>query len=112
MSKKTKKGESKAERFVRLAKWRVSKALKELRRIGNLSSLASYEYTEKQVKAITEALYAAVGNIGIRFEEPCSAEKEDFKFEDWVVEGDYEIDQQLDEDNEGIETVVHNDKTG
>ena len=44
--------ESKAERFVRLAEPRVSRACKAI----SLISASSYEYTEKQVESMFEAL--------------------------------------------------------
>ena len=112
-TKKVRADETRAERFVRLAEWRVSKALAELRRIGNLASPVNYEYTEKQVKAIYTALTDAIRNIAIRFDEPCSAEKEDFKLVDWIVNGDNEIDKRLEDDDlEGYEVIEHDDQTG
>ena len=103
--------ESKSEKFVRLAEERVTKALGELRKIGNLAGPV-YEYTEKQVQAIITALNDGISNISVRFDEPCSAENEDFKFVDWIVDGDYEIDNGLDENDDDIETIVHTDETG
>ena len=100
--------ESKSEKFVRLAESRVTKVLSELRKVGNLAA-PNYEYTEKQVKALITALNDGVSNISVRFNEPCSAENEDFKFVDWIANGDDEIDQPTDEDG-GIETTFHNDK--
>lgn len=47
--------ESKAERFVRLAEPRVSRACKAISLIGHLAA-SSYEYTEKQVDAMFEAM--------------------------------------------------------
>ena len=40
----------KREKFVKLAEARVSKALKELQLIGNLSNRSAYEYSEEDVK--------------------------------------------------------------
>lgn len=103
--------ETKQERFVRLAEKRVTKALAELRKIGNLAG-PTYEYTEKQVKAIMMALERAVRDIADRFAEPCPADNESFSFVDWIVEnGDHGIDKELDEDgDDGIETTVHSDE--
>ena len=47
--------ESKSERFVRLAEPRVSRACNAISLIGHLSA-SSYEYTEKQVESMFEAL--------------------------------------------------------
>ena len=47
--------ESKAERFVRLAEPRVSRACKAISLIGHLSA-SSYEYTEKQVESMFAAM--------------------------------------------------------
>lgn len=47
--------ESKAERFVRLAEPRVSRACKAISLIGHLAA-SSYEYTDKQVDAMFEAM--------------------------------------------------------
>lgn len=47
--------ESKAERFVRLAEPRVSRACKAISMIGHLAA-SSYEYTEKQVEAMFGAM--------------------------------------------------------
>lgn len=47
--------ESKAERFVRLAEPRVSRACKAISLIGHLAA-SSYEYTDKQVEAMFGAM--------------------------------------------------------
>lgn len=47
--------ESKSERFVRLAEPRVSRACKAISLIGHLAA-SSYEYTDKQVDAMFEAM--------------------------------------------------------
>lgn len=47
--------ETKAERFVRLAEPRVSRACKAISLIGHLAA-SSYEYTDKQVDAMFEAM--------------------------------------------------------
>lgn len=47
--------ESKSERFVRLAEPRVNRACKAISMIGHLAA-NSYEYTEKQVESMFEAL--------------------------------------------------------
>ncbi len=47
--------ESKAERFVRLAEPRVSRACKAISMIGHLAA-SSYEYTDQQVDAMFTAM--------------------------------------------------------
>ena len=42
----------KRKKFVDLAEARVSRALKDIQLIGNLSNSAAYEYTETDVKKI------------------------------------------------------------
>lgn len=59
--------ESKADKFSRLASKRVTKALKAIANIGNLSG-GGYERTNEQVKKITDALTAAVNAVKARFE--------------------------------------------
>lgn len=55
-----------ADRFKQLAKKRVSKALKQIHLIGNLSG-SGYEYTDEQVAKIREALTDAVDSAMKRF---------------------------------------------
>ena len=52
LEEKEKAGESKAEKFVRLAELRMTKALKGIENLANLSNRSSYEYTDEQVKAM------------------------------------------------------------
>lgn len=47
--------ESKSERFVRLAEPRVSRACKAISLLANLAA-SQYEYTEKQVDTMFEAI--------------------------------------------------------
>ena len=102
--------ESKKEKFIRLAEKRVTKALQELRKIGNLAG-PTYEYAVEQVKAIITALNDAVAQISIRFDAPCSAENEDFHFVDWIPNGDGEVESADDYENlEGYETTIHTDE--
>lgn len=44
------------EKFVDLAKKRVSKAMKDIQLIGNLSNRSNYDYTEEDVGKIMKAL--------------------------------------------------------
>ncbi len=44
------------EKFVELAQKRVSKAMKDIQLIGNLSNRSNYDYTEEDVAKIMKAL--------------------------------------------------------
>lgn len=48
-------GESKADKFKRLGKYRVTKAVERIEQIGHLANKSQYEYTEEQINRI-EAL--------------------------------------------------------
>lgn len=58
--------ETKAQRFVRLAKQRVPKAIKQIANIGKLSG-GGYEYTSEQANKIVAALTAAVTEVKEKF---------------------------------------------
>ena len=106
--------ESKSEKFIRLAESRVTKTLNELRIVGNLCAPA-YEYTKEQVRAILTVLEYAVEDINLRFGEPGPAENEDFKFVDWIQPDDSDDSDDsvgFNEDDDDIETIIHNDETG
>lgn len=53
------KNETKSDKFVRLANFRVSKIIKSLKHLGNLGG-AGYESTEMQRKAIQTAITSAL----------------------------------------------------
>ena len=57
----------KRERFVRLANQRVTKAIKSINLVGNLSNKNNYSYTEQDVKQILMALEAEVKSVRERF---------------------------------------------
>lgn len=56
------------EKFVELAKKRVSKALKDIQLIGNLSNRSNYDYTEEDVTKIVKALTDEVSACRKKFE--------------------------------------------
>ena len=58
---------SKRDKFVSLAEKRVSKALKDIELVGNLSNRMSYDYSDKDVKQIFRALNAAVADAKAKF---------------------------------------------
>lgn len=55
------------DRFVTLAEKRVTRTIKDLRLIGNLSNKTNYSYTEEDVRKIIGALQAELRNLKRRF---------------------------------------------
>jgi hypothetical protein len=55
-------------KFVELAEKRVTKALNDLRLIGNLSNRSNYRYTEEDARKIYRALREAVDDVKARFD--------------------------------------------
>ena len=68
-------------KFVELAEKRVNRALKDLKLIGNLSNRSNYSYTEKDARAIINALQKAVNELKTRFESKGEQEEPLFKLE-------------------------------
>lgn len=56
------------EKFVELANKRVSKALKSIQLIGNLSNKSNYDYTDEDVAKIFRALQDEVSACKKRFD--------------------------------------------
>lgn len=59
--------ETKHDKFRRMGSGRVTRALKSIRLIGNLSSKDDYEYTEAEVAKIANALHSALDDTLNRF---------------------------------------------
>jgi len=57
----------KRDKFVELAEARVSRALKDLQLIGNLSNRSAYEFSEVDVRKIFSALQKALDSAKSRF---------------------------------------------
>ena len=55
-------------RFVALAEKRVTRALNDIRLIGNLSNRSNYTYTDEDARKICKALRDAVEEVRNRFE--------------------------------------------
>lgn len=72
-------GETKAEKFKRLATYRTQKALKALSSLENLSNRASYEYTEEDVEKIFGALTAKIEKTRALFSKTEKKEEDEFK---------------------------------
>lgn len=73
--------ETKADKFVRLAKQRVPNALKRLSHVENLASRQSYEYTPAQAQKIIDALLRAIQRIRDGF-AGAQAKTTDFSLDD------------------------------
>lgn len=56
------------EKFVELAQKRVSKAMKDIQLIGNLSNRSNYDYTEEDVGKIMKALSEEVSACRKKFD--------------------------------------------
>lgn len=63
-------------KFVKLASARVSKALKDIQLIGNLSNRSNYDYTDEDVARIFKALQDEISTCKRKFEH---ARKKDSK---------------------------------
>jgi len=71
----------KREKFVSLAEKRVTKTIKDLRLIGNLSNKTNYSYDEQDVKKIVGALENEVRNIKKQFESDKESQEVVFKLQ-------------------------------
>lgn len=71
--------ETDREKFVRLAETRVTKALKDIKLIGNLSNRSNYSYTEQDVRKIYATLKRALDDMKAKFDSKGASEDEIFK---------------------------------
>lgn len=62
-----KENESKRERFVRLAEARTNKIIDMIQLLGNCSNSSAYEYTQKDVDQIFNAIEAEVREAKKKF---------------------------------------------
>jgi uncharacterized protein YpuA (DUF1002 family) len=70
---------TKRSNFVRLAEARVTKALKSIKVIGNLSNKANYDYTDQDINKIVNALQAEINVLKSRFKNKGNSEAVEFK---------------------------------
>lgn len=56
------------KKFVALAEKRVTRALNDIRLIGNLSNKSNYKYTDEDARKICKVLRDAVEEVKARFE--------------------------------------------
>jgi len=71
----------KRSKFVQLANQRVTKALDQIRLIGNLSNRAAYEFTDEDTKKIVKALQRAVDATRVRFSDSGASSDQIFNLE-------------------------------
>ena len=64
------------DKFVELAEKRVSRVVKDIRLIGNLSNRTNYSYSDDDVKKIINTLKTEISKLQKRFETSV-AEKDD-----------------------------------
>ena len=69
----------KRNNFIRLAEARVTKALKAIKVVGNLSNKANYEYTDQDVQRIINALQAEILTLKSRFKNKGYGETVEFR---------------------------------
>lgn len=69
----------KRNNFIRLAEARVTKALKAIKVVGNLSNKANYEYTDQDIQKIINALQTEISALKSRFKNKGSGETAEFK---------------------------------
>lgn len=66
-------------KFVELAEKRVSRAIKDIGLVGNLSNRSNYSYTDQDAKKIHAALKKAVDEMKARFDAKGEAAEGIFK---------------------------------
>jgi len=69
------------DRFIALAESRVTRAINDIRLIGNLSNRSNYSYTEQEAEKIIRALEEALREIKALFKRK-NGGKTDFRLSD------------------------------
>jgi len=70
---------NKREKFVELAEARVSRTLKDLQLVGNLSNRSAYEFTDADVRKIFAALQKGLESARARFSKEGDGVGGDFR---------------------------------
>jgi hypothetical protein len=73
-------GETKAQRFERIAERRVNETLRSLRLLGNLADKRNYEYSDEQISLILAALDREYRVLRSKFKTTLTAEHVSFSF--------------------------------
>lgn len=71
--------ETDRDKFKRLAEQRVTRALKQLRLIGNLSNKSNYAYNDADVRKIYRTLRTAIDDMKKRFDNQGESPSDQFK---------------------------------
>ena len=79
MNNNTKKSETKRDKFIRLAEYRVNQVLDGLRKIGNLSDKRNYEYSDQDIDKIFSVLSKEINKTKNRFDKHPKSIIEKFK---------------------------------
>jgi transcription elongation GreA/GreB family factor len=72
----------KRAKFVELANNRVTRAIKDMRLIGNLSSRANYDYNDEDVKRILRTLQKQIEILRTRFSSGGGGSDAEFKIDE------------------------------
>ena len=67
------------DKFVELAQNRVSRVVKDIRLIGNLSNRTNYSYTDEDVKQIISTLKTEITRLQKRFDTSVLENEQSFK---------------------------------
>lgn len=73
---------NKRSKFVELANNRVTRAIKDIRLIGNLSNRSAYDYSDEDVKRIVRALQREIDGIRQRFNSGGGGVDADFRLDE------------------------------
>ena len=71
--------EADRRKFVELAEKRVTRALIDIKLIGNLSNKSNYSYTKQDIEKIYRALKKGLDEMKGRFERSGEADVDEFK---------------------------------
>lgn len=71
--------DSARQKFVELAEKRVTRTIRDIRLVGNLSNRSNYKYTDEDARKIYRALKDALDEMKARFERRGDERVLDFK---------------------------------
>ena len=72
---------NKRSKFVELAEKRVTRAIKDIRLIGNLSNRSAYEFADDDIKKIVRAIHRELETLKARFGDGGSASDIEFRLD-------------------------------
>ncbi len=72
----------KRQKFVELAEARVTRALRDIRLIGNLSNRSAYTYSDEDVRRIFKALHREFEAAKAKFDGKAGTRDSEFRLED------------------------------